>query len=108
MQRFGCSSLHGVVAGIKEGREWGALPRSRLTAVGGSSCGCRGRGPAERGLLPMGPVGTLSLQPPGGGPEGWDGVRSIYSVFASVEHLLQIRIQEHPSRVQLFSDGTEL
>lgn len=52
--------------------------------------------------------GTLSLQHPGGGPEGWDGVGLMCSVSASVEHLLQIRIQEHPGRVQLFSNGTEL
>lgn len=32
----------------------------------------------------------------------------MFSVSASIEHLLQIRIQKHPSGVQLFSDGTEL
>lgn len=37
----------------------------------------------------------------------WGGL-NLFSVSASVEHLLQIRIQEHPGGVQLFSDGTEL
>ena len=31
----------------------------------------------------------------------------MFSVCASVEHFLQIGIQEHPRGVQLFSDGTE-
>lgn len=31
----------------------------------------------------------------------------MFSVCASVEHLLQIGVQEHPCGVQLFSDGTE-
>lgn len=31
----------------------------------------------------------------------------MFSVCASVEHLLQIGVQEHPRGVQLFSDGTE-
>lgn len=33
---------------------------------------------------------------------------SIHFLSASVEHLLQICIQEHPGGVQLFSDSTEL
>lgn len=31
----------------------------------------------------------------------------MFSVCASVEHLLQIGVQEHPRGVQLFSDGTK-
>lgn len=36
------------------------------------------------------------------------GGLDLFSISASVEHLLQIRVQEHPCGVQLFSDGTEL
>lgn len=53
--------------------------------------------------------GALSLQPRGkwAWGMGWGGL-GLFSVCASVERLLQIRIQEHPRGVQLFSDGTEL
>ena len=50
-----------------------------------------------------------SLQPRGRWARGMgQGGLDLFSISASVEHLLQIGVKEHPCGVQLFSDGTEL
>lgn len=90
----------------KEGRRGICPARARPIAVGWSSYGLCGRGPRGKVCSPQAKNTAFSLI--GGNPgEGW-GELFLFSVSASVEHLLQICIQKHPSGVQLFSDGTEL
>lgn len=56
------------------------------------------------------PSGQWDIEPSTSPEVGLREMRwaQLISVSASVEHLLQIRVQEHPGGVQLFSDGTEL
>lgn len=61
--------------------------------------------PGERSV-PLGPRNVAFSLIGGNSGDGWGEL--LFSVSASVEHLFQIRIQKHPSGVQLFSDGTEL
>ena len=100
-----CSSLHGVPVRM---REVGAAQIQAPHSGSGQL-----RAPWQRAWgkrsFPHQAGGTRSLQPHAkwAWGMGWGGL-DLFSVRASVEHLLQIRIQEHPRGVQLFSDGTEL
>lgn len=79
---------------------WGSLPWGG-GAGGAVADGLAGEGcPQQAGTEPS----THRRWAWGMGGGGLD----LFSISASVEHLLQIRVQEHPCGVQLFSDGTEL